>query len=574
MLDDELLKQYNRARETENRGVFCHAPFTSMNFEQNGNVTSCCYNRTYLLGAYPGENLRDIWFGRRADKLRRLMADNRLPAGCEICRFQLQAKNFSGMRARFYDSLADECYTENSPPMPKVLEFEISNLCNLECSMCNGYFSSAIRKNREKLPPLENPYDDSFVAQLKDFIPHLAKARFSGGEPFLIKPYFAIWALFSQLNPEARVSITTNGTILDDRVKETLEGLRAHIILSIDSLEKENFERIRPKADFDRVMENYRTFKEYVERRGTSLSFAVCPMRQNWRELPRLLEFCNDNGVHLFFNTVLWPKEVSLRFLGADELRRIAEYMGDVDLREDTEVRRHNNPIYLDLIRQIASLPELGWVTIHELIAEKRHGEALAVARKIPESDPRRYEATALQGHIRRLDGDLEGAGRDIEKAIEMAPERPDAYVYRAWLRFEQNRLDEGLADALRARELAEEGDRIEPEIYRALGLLQSCRGELRQAVEPLDRLLELEPSSPSARVHRGWAFFLAGRRRKALAEIDAALVLDPSCDEAVKLRYWLTGWRYLLSFSLQFHLMRRIIMALRRALRAGPRLE
>jgi MoaA/NifB/PqqE/SkfB family radical SAM enzyme len=76
--------------------------------------------------------------------------------------------------------------------MPKVMEFELSNECNLECVMCNGSFSSSIRKNREKLPPIISPYNDDFVNELDAFIPHLTDAKFLGGEPFMIEIYLKI----------------------------------------------------------------------------------------------------------------------------------------------------------------------------------------------------------------------------------------------------------------------------------------------------------------------------------------------------------------------------------------------
>ena len=50
MLDPGILAEYKAIRVTKNTSIFCHAPFTSMNFEQNGNVTVCCYNRKYVLG--------------------------------------------------------------------------------------------------------------------------------------------------------------------------------------------------------------------------------------------------------------------------------------------------------------------------------------------------------------------------------------------------------------------------------------------------------------------------------------------------------------------------------------------
>ncbi|MFC2169804.1 twitch domain-containing radical SAM protein [Acidobacteriota bacterium] len=356
-LDQKILSEYNKTRKTENTEVFCHAPFSSMYFLQNGNVAVCCYNRTNILGKYPLNTLEKIWFGTEADKIRDCLGRNDLPLGCEICRSQFQSRNFSGLRAQFFDNMPKEtCSAEKGKfiSLPKVLEFEISNVCNLECSMCIGYFSSSIRKNREHLPSIKNPYDDMFVKQLETFIPHLKEARFVGGEPFLIDLYYQIWDLIIRLNPDIQVSITTNGTILNKRVKNTLEGLRAHIILSIDSFEKENYERIRINAQFDQVMENFLFFKDYVKRKSTLMTIAVCPIRQNWKELPQLLKFCNEHGVQVFFNTVIYPKDAALNSMNKEDLSKITEYLGSIELKENSEIHKYNNSKYRDLIQQIA----------------------------------------------------------------------------------------------------------------------------------------------------------------------------------------------------------------------------
>lgn len=121
MLDQEQLAEYNEIRETKNKAIFCHAPFSSMNFEQNGHVTVCCYNRTYRLGTYPNDTIAQMWWGDRADKLRKEMNREMLPAGCNICHNQFQSRNFGGLRARFYDHLAEAIYPQENGcliPMP------------------------------------------------------------------------------------------------------------------------------------------------------------------------------------------------------------------------------------------------------------------------------------------------------------------------------------------------------------------------------------------------------------------------------------------------------------------------
>jgi MoaA/NifB/PqqE/SkfB family radical SAM enzyme len=57
--------------------------------------------------------------------------------------------------------------------------------------------------------------------------------------------------LIARLNPGIEVSIQTNGTILNDEVKQAIERLRATINISVDALDPANYERIRVNAKFE-----------------------------------------------------------------------------------------------------------------------------------------------------------------------------------------------------------------------------------------------------------------------------------------------------------------------------------
>ena len=106
-------------------------------------------------------------------------------AGCDLCYKQLAIGNYnSSLIEKFNKYNISRDFTTL---LPTVLEFEISNVCNYECIMCGGKWSSSIRKNREKLPPLISPYDENFIKQLDPILPNLQFANFLGGEPFAIQ---------------------------------------------------------------------------------------------------------------------------------------------------------------------------------------------------------------------------------------------------------------------------------------------------------------------------------------------------------------------------------------------------
>jgi MoaA/NifB/PqqE/SkfB family radical SAM enzyme len=334
MLSSDTINQYKRSRGWTDKSLICHAPFVNLNFEQNGNITACCYNRKEVLGRYPEQSILDAWYSAPAESLRKLIAQNQLEGGCSACKELLDAGNYKGVKALTYDEFAAPKWWPTAgpkanqlTPLPKVLELEISNLCNLECSMCNGYFSSTIRKNREGLAPLPMVYDQAFVEQVKDLMPGLTDIKFLGGEPFLIDLYYDIWEAIPEINPNIRVHITTNGTVLNQRAKNILEKLKVGIVVSIDSIEPENYQLIRKGGNFPRLMENLEFFRAVVKGKRTYLSIAACALKNNWQDIPGLLHFCNDKSIKLHFNMVWTPEGLSLKSCSKEELKEIIGYL-------------------------------------------------------------------------------------------------------------------------------------------------------------------------------------------------------------------------------------------------------
>ena len=80
-----------------------------------------------------------------------------------------------GAKLKQYDNFS---VTSATPRWPRQIEFSISNSCNLECVMCDGDHSSAIRAHREKRPPMPRLYSDQFLQTLRPYLAHLDQAKF------------------------------------------------------------------------------------------------------------------------------------------------------------------------------------------------------------------------------------------------------------------------------------------------------------------------------------------------------------------------------------------------------------
>jgi MoaA/NifB/PqqE/SkfB family radical SAM enzyme len=278
----------------------CLAPYSTLNFDTMGYIRVCCYNNDFILGKYPENSLKECWNNPERKKFINDIKELNFPKGCDNCVKQILDKNISNGLFTSFDSY-DPFLRDSFNQHPIAFNFDFGTICNYECIMCGGKWSSSIRKNREKLPPIKSPYDNNFVEQLKPFLYHLRFANFLGGEPFLNPIYYKILNIFLIKNRNVFINFTTNGSIYNSKIENYLINLpNSSITISLDSLKEDVYQFIRKNGNFKTVTENIKKFKKINRLKG----IAFCPMIQNVYELPDIIKFANDNNLHLYINTV------------------------------------------------------------------------------------------------------------------------------------------------------------------------------------------------------------------------------------------------------------------------------
>jgi molybdenum cofactor biosynthesis enzyme MoaA len=335
------IAEYNLERGKINAKYICHAPFSNMYFNVHGDCAPC-WLTFQDPDSYPSKSIREIWFGEKFQNIRDNIKNYDLTYKCNVCLKNLQNKNFTSVLSRAYDSNEIKKY-------PTMMELELSNTCNLECVMCIGELSSSIRKNRENLPPLISPYDEAFVNQLEEFIPHLNELRINGGEPFLIPLTYSIFEKVEKLKPNLKIVIATNGTVFNNKVKSWLEKLNININFSLDSLTKTIYEEIRVNAKFDKVIENFHAFNSYSKKTKRILCIMVNPMRNNWHEMPEFIRFANNHKVNIWFNTIHRPTNWAIWSLPSKELETIYNKLSQIKFVNENDkhtIAKSNIKIY------------------------------------------------------------------------------------------------------------------------------------------------------------------------------------------------------------------------------------
>jgi len=338
------LADYRRQRATPHRDSICNAPSTNLYLSVDGQASPCwLYYPEDVPRWSPERSIADIWTGREFTKVRRALAQDRFIGRCSECEHDILTGNRPLAAAYDFDHPIGE--------WPSMLELELSNQCNLACVMCTGTLSSRIRRERDHLPPLDSPYDDSFVDQVAELLPHLQELRFNGGEPLMQPIVHQICERVGDLRPDLKVTVATNGTVLNTKVRRMLERCTIHVNLSLDSLVPRRYEEIRVHSDFALVMEHFEEFRTYCRDRDRNLCIMVNPMRMNWSEMADYVWWCNERDVHLWFNTIREPASVALHNLPADELAAIHDDLAARDLPAVVSgpfeaVHRHNIDVY------------------------------------------------------------------------------------------------------------------------------------------------------------------------------------------------------------------------------------
>jgi len=340
------LIEYNTQRHFGCDKTICHVPMRSLYFGFGGIVTACCFNRNYVLGKFPENSIAEIIHGEKRKALQKHLSETDFSYGCQFCKDMIASRDYMSVGARFADAFPD------NGDLPSEMIFELDNTCNLRCEMCSAKFSSAHNNGIRVTAPYDN---EDFINQLKPFIPHLTETKFLGGEPFLSDIYPKIWELIIAINPECKIRIQSNGTILNEKIKDILQRGNFQIGLSIDTLNPERYAKIRSGAKIEKSLENLEFFNYICKKNNDHTSISVCPMKENRLDIPELVDFCNKKDIYIYFNDVT-TEGVTISELSAQELDELATYYKKNNRKGHNYISIHNHISFSNLIRKVEYL--------------------------------------------------------------------------------------------------------------------------------------------------------------------------------------------------------------------------
>ncbi|MGV8947284.1 MAG: GTP 3',8-cyclase MoaA [Lutibacter sp.] len=146
------------------------------------------------------------------------------------------------------------------------LRLAITDRCNLRCQYCMPAQGIDIVE-RKKLLSYKEMY--RIIRVLSEL--GVNKVRLTGGEPFVRKDFVNFLESLSFNDKLEEINITTNGALISNHINRLEDYKINSINLSIDSLQKEKFEKITRRPVFDNV---YDTF-EKLEKSKLNLKLNV-----------------------------------------------------------------------------------------------------------------------------------------------------------------------------------------------------------------------------------------------------------------------------------------------------------
>jgi cyclic pyranopterin phosphate synthase len=142
--------------------------------------------------------------------------------------------------------------TDNFGRKLNYLRLSVTDQCNLHCTYCKPYSQILLNSKKEHLSWSELlRIVEIFTSELG-----INKLRITGGEPFIRSGLQDFIYTIREKYPSLSLYITSNGVLINPRIKDLKESNIAGINLSLDSLDPERYYRLTGVNRLDQVLQN------------------------------------------------------------------------------------------------------------------------------------------------------------------------------------------------------------------------------------------------------------------------------------------------------------------------------
>jgi len=180
------------------------------------------------------------------------------------------------------------------------INFAVTYLCNSRCKHCNIW--KKYKKNSKLVKDELTLNEIKKIFESSQYLKHLKKINFTGGEPFLRKDIVDLCGFFINKFPKAGISIATNAIDTDmivGRLQSIIENYNPddlYISVSLDGTEKTHDEIRGVSNNYNQVIEFIKIIKKDFPSINQGISFTITP--QNYKELLEVYKISKTFGVN------------------------------------------------------------------------------------------------------------------------------------------------------------------------------------------------------------------------------------------------------------------------------------
>ena len=326
---------------------YCILPFVNLEARTDGTISPCCIMQDQAPeNLANGDKLSDVWQGEWLNKYRKDFLRGIKPKACKNC-WKEEEAGIQSKRLRELHYFKVEHGLKNleeSTPTPISLDLKLGNICNSKCRICTSFASSQWGKeeiayfpqdeervklfNRGGAWPKNN---EIFWDEIDQWVPHIKKLEFFGGEPLMIERHYDILEKCIELDVAKDISISynTNGSIFpQNKVHLWQQFKNVHIFFSIDDI-NDRFNYIRHPGNFPDVMQNVGNFLQLEGNFEFGIFQTIGILNiVTMKELTTFMEKFFDIPIH--YNMVFQPEHMSPKVLPKHIKKIITEmYSGE-----------------------------------------------------------------------------------------------------------------------------------------------------------------------------------------------------------------------------------------------------
>lgn len=275
--------------------VFCMLPWIHLHAFPNGQAYPCCLgNDKHPIGHLHYNTIEEVWNDTPYKTMRTNMLEEKPCKECTKCYEQEQSgfvsmRNSSNKNFGHLIPIVDETKPDGAFEDFKLRYYDIrfTNLCNMSCRTCGGWFSSSWYQEETELfgqrnyPPImyAGRTETDMWEQMVPHIPYLEQIYFAGGEPLIMEEHYRI--LKELVNREmfgVRLQYNTNFSRLNLKNENVLDYWKkfhsVSVGASLDAMGP-RAEYIRKGTKWDQIVRNREQMLEITPRTDFYVSSTV-----------------------------------------------------------------------------------------------------------------------------------------------------------------------------------------------------------------------------------------------------------------------------------------------------------